>query len=243
MPQDRGTIDSSPGTVGAIVVAAGASRRMGDIDKIFAPLNGLPLIAHSLHVLNSLDCVKQIVLVLSTSNLERGGELVASKSLSKVTDVCEGGPRRQDSVFNGLNRLDKWDWTVVHDGARPLLTEAILLRGLASAGETGAATAAVQVKDTIKIVEEDGMVAPTPARDRLWAVQTPQIFAHDLLRNAHESINADVTDDASMVEIIGGKVKVFEGSYENIKVTTPEDLVFAESFLRQRPARTSGAPS
>ena len=115
MPQDRGTIDSSPGTVGAIVVAAGASRRMGDIDKIFAPLNGLPLIAHSLHVLNSLTCVKQIVLVLSTSNLERGGELVASKSLSKVTDVCEGGPRRQDSVFNGLNRLDRWDWTVVHD--------------------------------------------------------------------------------------------------------------------------------
>ncbi len=243
MPQDHAPIGGSQGTVGAIVVAAGASRRMGDMDKIFAPLDGLPLIAHSLHVLNSLDCVRQIVLVLSEGNLDRGAELIASESLTKVTDLCEGGRRRQDSVLSGLNRLEGCDWVAVHDGARPLLTDAMVLRGLKSVRETGATTAAVQVKDTIKIVEEDGTVASTPMRDRLWAVQTPQIFAHDLLRNAHDRVKADVTDDASMVEIFGGKVKVFEGSYENIKVTTPEDLVLAESLLRQRPARTFGASS
>ncbi|MCH9011322.1 MAG: 2-C-methyl-D-erythritol 4-phosphate cytidylyltransferase [Chloroflexi bacterium] len=239
MPRDHAPVGGSQGTVGAIVVAAGASRRMGDMDKIFAPLGGLPLVAHSLHVLNGLDCVKQIVLVLSEGNLDRGGELIASESLTKVTDVCEGGHRRQDSWLNGLNRLDRCEWVAVHDGARPLLTDAIVLRGLKSARETGATTAAVRVKDTIKIVAEDGTVTSTPSRDRLWAVQTPQIFAHDLLLNAHDGVQTDVTDDASMVEMIGGKVKVFEGSYENIKVTTPEDLLLAESLLRQRPARAS----
>ncbi|MCH8061179.1 MAG: 2-C-methyl-D-erythritol 4-phosphate cytidylyltransferase [Chloroflexi bacterium] len=243
MARNHGPIAGSHGTVGAIVVAAGASRRMGGIDKIFAPLDGLPLIAHSLHVLNSLDCVKQIVLVLSEGNLDRGGELIASESMTKVTHVCEGGSRRQDSVLIGLNRLDGFDWVAVHDGARPLLTDDIVLRGLKSVVETGATTAAVRVKDTIKIVEEDGTVTSTPARDRLWAVQTPQIFAHDLLRNAHDRVKTGVTDDASMVEMIGGKVKVFEGSYENIKVTTPEDLILAESLLKQRPARTHGASS
>ena len=239
MPPDDDLIAGSQGIVGVIVVAAGASRRMGDTDKIFAPLAGLPLIAHPLHVLNSLDCVKQIVLVLSGGNLDKGEELIASESLTKVTTVCEGGPRRQDSVLIGLNGLDRCDWVAVHDGARPLLTDAIVLRGLKSVGETGATTAAVRVKDTIKIVAEDGTVTSTPSRDRLWAVQTPQIFAHDLLLNAHDGVQTDVTDDASMVEMIGGKVKVFEGSYENIKVTTPEDLLLAESLLRQRPARAS----
>jgi len=243
MPRDHGHFAGSQGTVGVIVVAAGASRRMGDTDKIFAPLGGLPLIVHPLHVLNSLDCVKQIVLVLSEGNLYKGRELIASESLTKVTSVCEGGPRRQDSVLIGLNRLDRCEWVAVHDGARPLLTDAIVLRGLKSVGETGAATAAVRVKDTIKIVEEDGTVTSTPARDRLWAVQTPQIFAHDLLRDAHDRVKTDVTDDASMVEMIGGKVKVFEGSYENIKVTTPEDMMLAENLLKQRMARTPGASS
>ena len=146
-------------------------------------------------------------------------------------------------MLSGLNRLDRCEWVAVHDGARPLLTDAIILRGLISVRETGAATAAVQVKDTIKIVKEDGTVESTPMRDRLWSVQTPQIFAHDLLRSAHDRVKADVTDDASMVEIIGGKVKVFEGSYENIKVTTPEDLTLAASLLKQRLTHMHGAPS
>ena len=182
-------------------------------------------------------------MVLSEGNLDRGEELIASESLTKVTAVREGGPRRQDSVLIGSNSLDRCDWVAVHDGARPLLTDAIVLRGLKSVGETGAATAAVRVKDTIKIVAENGTVTSTPSRDRLWAVQTPQIFAHDLLLNAHDVVRTDVTDDASMVEMIGGKVKVFEGSYENIKVTTPEDLLLAESLLKRRPARAPGASS
>ena len=241
MSQDPGPEGGSQETVGAIVVAAGASRRMGGMDKIFAPLNGLPLIAHCLRVLNGLECVKQIVLVLSEGNFGKGAELMASQSLSKVTDVCEGGRRRQDSVLNGLNRLAVCDWVAVHDGARPLLTDIIVLRGLRSVRETGAATAAVPVKDTIKVVEDDGTVKSTPPRDRLWAVQTPQVFARDLLRDAHSRVKADVTDDASMVEMIGGKVKVFQGSHENIKVTTPEDLTLAESLLRLRLTHTPGA--
>jgi 2-C-methyl-D-erythritol 4-phosphate cytidylyltransferase len=143
-------------------------------------------------------------------------------------DICPGGERRQDSVAAGLSRLEKCHWVIIHDGARPLVTEDLIRRGLAEAGDTGAAVAAVPVTDTIKVAGDDRLVQHTPLRDNLWAVQTPQVFRFDIITKAYRRIKAEVTDDASLVEQSGYKVKLYMGSYDNIKVTTPDDLALAE---------------
>lgn len=224
----------------AILVAAGASRRMDGPDKIFAPLLRRPLLTYSLSALSRSPCVDAIVLVLAESSLQRGRRLMSSGEWPKLTAVCAGGRRRQDSVRLGLDRLPPCGWVVVHDGARPLLDEAMIADGLAAARTTGASIAAVPVKDTIKMANVDGLVTRTIDRDHLWSVQTPQIFRRDLLADAHRTVSQDVTDDASMVEMMGASVRIFQGSYENLKVTTPDDLVVARSILsgRRRGDRT-----
>ena len=227
--------------VAAIVVAAGASRRMGGVDKVFAEVAGKPLLAHSVQALEDTAEVDDIVLVLAAENVERGRDLAAAQKWRKVSAVCAGGQRRQDSVRNGLAAAEGAEWLVIHDGARPCVDAAAVRRGLEAARETGAAIAAVRVKDTIKVVSHDMDVTETPSRDRLWAVQTPQVFRAALLRRAHATVAENVTDDASMVERTGGKVKVFLGSYENIKVTTTEDLAVVEVLLQRRAAAKAGA--
>jgi 2-C-methyl-D-erythritol 4-phosphate cytidylyltransferase len=227
--------------VTAIIVAAGASRRMAGVDKVFAKVAGKPLLAHSVQTLENTPEVKTIVLVLAPENIQRGRELVATQEWRKVREVCAGGARRQDSVRKGLEAAKGAEWVIVHDGARPCVDVAMVQRGLDAAKETGAAIAAVQVKDTIKVVAKDMGVLDTPSRDSLWAVQTPQVFRTALLQQAHSAVAEDVTDDASMVERIGGKVRVFPGSYENIKVTTPEDLVVVEATLTKG-LRAGAAP-
>ena len=207
---------------------------MGGIDKIFAPILGVPLLAYALAQLEDFPPVNQVALVLDQDSLERGQELVRQRGYKKVYPVCPGGPRRQDSVLRGIQALEPCDWVVVHDGARPCLDRATLERGLKSAEETGAAVAGVPVKDTIKAVSPQQVVVDTPDRQRLWAAQTPQIFRYDLLLDAHQRCAETVTDDAAMVESLGHTVKMFLGSYENLKVTTPEDLAVAEVFLRAR---------
>ena len=228
------TEESRPAHLGAIIVAAGESRRMGNVDKIFTPLIGLPLITHTVEAFENCPLVRDIVLVLSSDNVSQGQALAREQGWRKIVSVCQGGERRQDSVRLGLERLpDGRDpWIVVHDGARPCLDPDILGRGLDAAQETGAAVAAVPSKDTIKVVSPSHLVKSTPPRDTLWMVQTPQVFRYDLLLQAHRTCENTVTDDASMVESLGHKVKVFMGSYSNIKVTTPEDLAVAEIFLR-----------
>ena len=220
--------------IGAVVVAAGTSSRMGGIDKIFAPLLGAPLICYALDRLEAFSPVGQVVLVLDQASLEHGRDLVDQSGYRKVSTVCPGGSRRQDSVFLGLQALEPCDWVVIHDGARPCLDQATLERGLESASETGAAVAGVPVKDTIKTVSDQRVVVNTPDRRGLWAAQTPQIFRYDLIMDAHQRCTEAVTDDAAMVESLGHAVKMFLGSYENLKVTTPEDLAVAEVFLRAR---------
>ena len=224
----------SHSNVGVIILAAGSSTRMSGIDKMFIPLHGQPLISYSLNVFHDLPLVNSIVLCMSRRNLEQGRRLVESNGWSKVTRVTLGGDRRQDSVRNGLEHMDDVDWVVVHDGARPFASSDMIRRGIEEAKRTGAAVAAVPVKDTIKVVSDDNIVVDTPDRDRLWASQTPQIFRRELLARAHESVSENVTDDAAMVERIGGKVRLFMGSYENIKVTTTEDLAIAEAILVSR---------
>ncbi len=207
---------------------------MGGLDKTFAPIWGTPLILHTLGQFDDFAPVAEVVLVLAPGSLEQGRQLVAQRGYRKISHICAGGARRQDSVRAGLEALNPCDLVMVHDGARPGLDQALLHRGLEAVRECGAAVAGVPVKDTIKVVSTGGMVTQTPPRESLWAAQTPQIFRYDLLTDAHRQCTEDVTDDAAMVESLGHPVKMFLGSYENLKVTTPEDMAVVEAVLKGR---------
>jgi len=218
---------------GVVIVGAGSSQRMG-MDKVFMSLAEKPLLAWSVDVCQTCELVDQIVIVLNESKLNLGRRLVAERGWSKVVEVCLGGDRRQDSVRQGLNKLKGCDWVVIHDGARPFLTLDLIRDGLKAAQPTGAAVVAVPVKDTVKLGGSDLTVKGTLNRQELWAVQTPQVFRFDIITKAHEQIKGDVTDDAGMVEQLGYKVKLYMGSYDNIKITTPEDLALAELIIRKK---------
>lgn len=217
--------------IGALIVGAGQSERMGGIDKMFAPLGGKPLLAWSIDICQNFKPIDQIIIVLSEKNIDSGKKIVVERNYSKVTAICTGGERRQDSVWRGLKKLDKCEWVVIHDGARPFLTAKLLEDGLQLAKITGAAAAAVPVKDTIKLSCLNGLVKETIPRRHLWAVQTPQIFRLDIITTAYENIKKEVTDDSSLVERAGFKVKLYMGSYRNIKITTPEDFLLATALM------------
>lgn len=207
---------------------------MDGVNKIFAAVAGKPVLWQVLQIFQGCGVVDQAVVVLNEASVERGLRLVEEGKFSKVVAVCAGGQRRQDSVAEGLKRLDGCSWVVIHDGARPCLTVDLVEQGLREARLTGAAIAAVPLKETVKVVDSEGVIASTPRRESLWAAQTPQIFRFDLITEAHRMVDGEVTDDASLVEALGHKVKVYMGSYDNIKVTTPEDLALAETILRMR---------
>lgn len=207
---------------------------MNGVDKIMMPLLGRPLLSYSLEQLEESVKINSIVVVAAESNEIAIRRIVDGRPVSKVSIVCQGGFRRQDSVRNGLEHAADATHVLVHDAARPLIEEGLIERGLIAALKNGAAIAAVPVKDTIKRVGYGMLVHETVPREHLWSVQTPQFFETDLLMAAHRKINEDVTDDASMVERLGHKVKIFLGSYQNIKVTTEEDVVIAEAFLRSQ---------
>jgi 2-C-methyl-D-erythritol 4-phosphate cytidylyltransferase len=212
---------------GVVIVGAGSSQRMGR-DKVFISLAGKPLLAWSVDACQSCKLVDQIAIVLNETKLDMGRKLAAERGWSKLVEICGGGKRRQDSVRQGLNELEDCDWIIIHDAARPFLTADLISDGLEAAQTTGAAVAAVPIKDTIKIGSSDMMVRKTLSREQLWAIQTPQIFRFDIIAEAHEQITEEVTDDAGMVEQLGRKVKLYMGSYNNIKITTPEDVALAE---------------
>lgn len=200
---------------------------------MFALLGGNPVLVRVVDTFQKCQAIEQIVVVLSKPNLKQGEQLVAEQGWAKVTDVCPGGERRQDSVLAGLKRLSNCNWVVIHDGARPLVTEDLIEQGLKTAQETGAAAAAVPVTDTIKVAGNDRIVRETPPRQNLWAVQTPQVFRFDIITEAYRRLKDEVTDDAGAVEQLGYKVKLYMGAYENIKITTPEDLALAEILWRK----------
>ena len=165
-------------------------------------------------------------------------EIVERYNFTKVTKVIAGGKERYDSVYQGLLACEDCDYVFIHDGARPFVTEAMLERGVFGVQETGACAIGMPSKDTIKISDKEGFVQSTPDRSRVWSVQTPQIFAYSLIRSAHESLRrkdmTGVTDDAMVVEQESGvRIRLVEGSYQNIKITTPEDLDIAETFLKK----------
>ncbi|MQF89699.1 MAG: 2-C-methyl-D-erythritol 4-phosphate cytidylyltransferase [SAR202 cluster bacterium] len=205
---------------------------MEGVDKTFAPILGLPLVVHTMDRFELSPLVHQIVLVLSKDSIDLGKQMVQQRGYTKVTSVCAGGRRRQDSVRFGLEQLTACEWVMVHDGARPCLDDAMLQRGLEAAAESGSAVAGVPVKDTIKVVSMDQTVQETPDRSLLWAAQTPQVFRYRTLLDSHYACTQDFTDDAAMVESMGHRVKMFLGAYENIKVTTADDLIIVETFLK-----------
>ena len=224
-------MSSGFGKVGVVIVAAGTSQRMAGINKLFAPLKGKPLLAWSVDTCQGYSLVQQIVLVLNDKYLARGRKLKEERGWSKVT-LCPGGARRQDSVREGLRQIRGCDWVMIHDGARPFLTLNLIEDGLEIVGEIGAAVAAVPVKDTIKLADYGRLIGETLQRDKLWAAQTPQIFSFDMITKAYENLATEVTDDATAVERVGYKVKLYMGDYKNIKVTTPEDLALARIIAK-----------
>jgi len=221
--------------LGLIVVAAGRGERLGR-DKVWEPLGDQPVVARALAAL-AVPPVERVALVVAAARLAAGRALAGRLPLPTV--VVPGGARRQDSVRNGLLALGPCEWVAVHDAARPFATPAILLRTLAAAQTTGAAVTAVPAVDTIKRVA-NGLVVETPPRGELWAVQTPQVFRGALLARAYREQADDATDDAALVERCGVAVRVAEGAYDNIKITTPDDLELAAWLWTRRAGARMG---
>ena len=225
---------------GAVIVAAGSASRMGGIDKVMAELGGEPMIKRTVRTFQECDAIQEIVVVTRPDLILPVMDLCAE--FNKVKAVVAGGSSRDESVGMGLNTLSKQVKLVaVQDGARPLVTWQLVDRVVRAANSYGAAAPAVPVKDTIKVVQ-GGIVAATPDRETLKAVQTPQVFDKELISCAYQKLLANeeklasagvtVTDDAMVVEyFMNTPVKLVQGSYENMKITTPEDLEIAEIFL------------
>jgi 2-C-methyl-D-erythritol 4-phosphate cytidylyltransferase len=222
---------------GAVVVAAGRGTRMGAPDnKPYLPLSGRPVLAHTLEAFERCVAVASIVVVAAPGEEERASELALREGFRKVKAIVTGGSERQDSVFVGVSALNT-DGVLVHDAARPLVTPAHIEACCKAAEEHGAAALAVPVKDTIKIADGNGFIVSTPARSTLWNVQTPQAFRREELLEAHQEARGrevPATDDAMLLEQAGRKVAIVQGSYDNMKITTPEDLPIAELLLSRR---------
>lgn len=221
----------------AVIVAAGSAKRMQGTDKIMAELCGEPLIVHSIRAFQRCEEVVEIILVTREELREPLSELCVRLRLDKVKTICKGGESRAESVQRGLDCVSKKCGLVaIHDGARPLVSDKVIHDAIRKAAKFGAAAPAIPVKDTIKVVH-GGVVESTPERSGLYAVQTPQVFDVNTYRAALERAigsKAELTDDCSAAEAFGMNVIITEGSDENLKVTTPNDLILAEAILKAR---------
>lgn len=220
--------------VGAVLVAAGRSTRMG-FDKLWADLGGRPVLAWSLTALAEAPGIDCLVVVTCAERLDDVRSLVASVAPPRLpTRVVVGGERRRDSVAAGLAALEGCRWVLIHDAARPFLSRASIERGLAEATLTGACVAALPARDTIKRVAPDGVVVETLPREQLWTVQTPQVFRRGLVLGALAATDEDATDEAALVERAGACVRVYPGEVTAFKITTPADLDIARALLTMR---------
>ncbi len=231
--------------IAAIILAAGSGRRMGTgIHKQYLTLAGRPMICHTLAAFEESPA-DDIILVTGAGEEEYCRENIVEKfGFTKVRRIVAGGKERYHSVYEGLKAAAGSDYVLIHDGARPCVTDAVIRAVIDGVRTYGACVAAVPVTDTIKIADADGFAAAGPPRSTLWAVQTPQAFVYEQILNAYrEVLNGEtrgITDDTMVLEAAAGKkAKLVQGSYENIKVTTPEDLAAAEAFLSRR-KRVSG---
>lgn len=229
----------------AIILSAGQGKRMGTtIQKQYIELSGKPIIFYTLDAFQKSRIIDDIVLVVGAGQEDWvRDEIVEKYQITKVRAVIPGGKERYDSVWAGLQWIreqkEQPEYVFIHDGARMFVDEQILTRGYENVEKFGACVAGMPSKDTIKLVDDDQFAVNTPPRKLVWAVQTPQIFKTDLIENAYaklmEEVPDNITDDAMVVEqMMKVPVKLYEGSYENIKITTPEDLAVAEVFLERR---------
>ncbi|MBQ1678973.1 MAG: 2-C-methyl-D-erythritol 4-phosphate cytidylyltransferase [Oscillospiraceae bacterium] len=230
-------ISSRGAKCAAVIVAAGSATRMKGTDKIMTELCGEPLIVHTLRAFQQCDDIQEIILVTRDELRQPLSELCVAKKLSKVTRICKGGETRAASVQAGLDQVSKdCGFVAIHDGARPLVPQSVIHETVHKAVKFNAAAPALPVKDTIKVVH-GGVVESTPDRSALYAVQTPQVFEINLYRAALDkaiSEKKEITDDCSAAEQFGVNVVITQGSDENLKVTTPTDLILAETLLKAR---------
>ncbi len=221
----------------AIVPAAGSGRRFGG-NKVFAELRGLPVIVWSLKALHAVEEIVEIIPVLPEADMEKGLTLFEKHGFEKIKKIAPGGKERQESVYHGLELVERdGSLVLIHDGVRPLVSVSLIRRIISSVHDCDGVIPAFPPKDTIKVVSGD-IVKETLKRESLVAVQTPQVFRCRILKDAYRKTMSErrfFTDDAAVVEHYGGRIKVVEGDYKNIKITTPEDLTIAETLLSMEP--------
>lgn len=223
--------------VSAIIVSAGNSARMGGRNKQFIQIDGMPVIARSVKAFHDLDLIDEIVIVTREADIDLIKGLVNDYGFNKLSNIVAGGETRQLSVYNGvINSSNKSDIVVIHDGARPLVTSKVITETVKTATEFGAAATGVKVKDTVKQVNDFNEIVATPDRKYLRFIQTPQVFKKQLYLEAVNTVenSKDFTDDCMLIEAYGRTVCFVDGDYENIKITTPEDVELAENYLKRK---------
>lgn len=225
----------------AVIVAAGKGKRMGtEISKQFLPLCGKEILAHTVEKFEKAEKIRDIILVTGEDSLQDVQDMTQEYGWEKIRSIVAGGKERQDSVWNGLQEVSvDAEIVLIHDGVRPFVTEDILNLSMETAMEMGGCVAGVPAKDTIKVCNSENIAVDTPDRSTLWQIQTPQTFRRELIMKAYEQAKEDGfvgTDDASLAEYSGYPVKVIMGSYRNIKITTKEDLIIGEAFLKEERA-------
>ncbi|MBQ3544986.1 MAG: 2-C-methyl-D-erythritol 4-phosphate cytidylyltransferase [Lachnospiraceae bacterium] len=226
--------------VNAIILSAGKGKRMNsDVSKQYLEINDKPIIYYTLKSFEKSN-VDEIIIVVGKGDVEYvKKEIVDKYNISKITNIVEGGEERYDSVINGLEYLNDEDLVLIHDGARPLIKIEEINKIIDVVKKSGACIAGMPSKDTIKIINKEGVVVSTPERKNVWQIQTPQAFGVEIIKLAYkkmrEADDKTITDDAMVIEkYTDTKIKVIETSYENIKVTTPEDLIFVERIIESR---------
>lgn len=222
-----------------VIVSAGRGSRMkADINKQFLKLQNKEVIAHTIDKFYNNENIGEIIVVVREDEAEFFKINIIEKYGYKNIKIAFGGSERQDSVYNGLKMVDEnCKIVLIHDGARPFVNNETIDSAIESAKENKCVIVGVPVKDTIKVIDENNNVCDTPDRSTLWSIQTPQVFDYSLIMKAHEKAREDNyygTDDSMLMEYFGQKVKVVEGSYNNIKITTPEDLKISEEILRDK---------
>lgn len=223
--------------VTAVIVAAGNSTRMGGVNKQFLLIDGVPVLIRTLRAFEQCGIINEIIIAAREEDIPKMFAMIREYEVMKVTDIVKGGETREESVFAAIRRSSPFsEYFAIHDGARPLVTEKIIEETVEKAFETGAAVTGVRVKDTVKIVKTGNIVAGTPDRQSLWAVHTPQVFERRLYLSAVDNVcnSEQFTDDCRLIEEYGAEVTMVEGSYENIKITTPEDVDVAEAIIYRR---------
>ena len=225
--------EDEPPVTTAVIVAAGSGTRMkSTTKKQFLTLFGRPVLSHTIEAIEKCSFVKNIIIVTNEDDILTVKDIVSSTECDKISSIVSGGQKRAQSVYKGLLEVpDDTEIILIHDGVRPVVPEALIEDVILDAREHGAAALGVKIKDTVKAVDKNGFIAETLDREAMIAIQTPQCFRYDIIKKAYESFSENATDDCMLAEALGIKVKITEGSYSNIKLTTREDMAILNALI------------